>query len=95
MAVAGGAGRLVHTVKVGTGGPGWRARWGCEVLKPQGGGVVYLTTIISCSFPHLEGCLKASLPCRFSQTPQGRCGQTRPGRAPGARSATVPSPKHC
>lgn len=63
VAVARGVGRLVHTVKVGTGGPGWLARWGCEVLKPQGGGVVYLT-IISCSFPHLEGCLKASLPLR-------------------------------
>lgn len=42
----------------GNGRPGL-ARWGCEVLKPQGGGVVYLRTIISCSFPHLEGCLKA------------------------------------
>lgn len=61
MAVAGGVGRLVHTVKVGTGGPRWLARWGCEVLKPQGGGVAYSTRIISCSFPHLEGCLKASL----------------------------------
>lgn len=30
-------------------------------MKPQGGGAVYLTTIISCSFPHLEGCLQASL----------------------------------